>query len=53
MLEYWRDFIRASVAAVIRRGDILRYHALNRALMAAALKIQLQYERLLARELSR
>jgi AcrR family transcriptional regulator len=56
VLEYWRDFIAASATEVSQRGDIVRYNKLvesEPALTAAALKIQLQYEELLAAELSR
>jgi len=56
VLEYWRDFISASAAEVARRGDIVRYQKLvdsEPALTAASLKIQMQYEALLAAELSR
>ena len=56
VLTYWRDFIAASAAEVARRGDLLRYTKLvesEPALMAASLKIQIQYEEILAAELSR
>ena len=56
VLEYWRDFIATSAAEVAQRGDIVRYNKLvdsEPALTAAALKIQLQYEEMLAAELSR
>lgn len=55
VLQYWRDFIEASTTEVARRGD-LRYRKLmdsEPALLAAALKIQIQYEEILAAELSR
>lgn len=56
VLEYWRDFIQASATEVERRGDVVRYAKLvesEPALMAASLKIQMQYEDLLASALSR
>lgn len=56
VLKYWRDFIQASAIEVTRRGDMLRYNKLVESepeLMAASLKIQLQYEELLAAGLSR
>jgi AcrR family transcriptional regulator len=56
VLEYWRAFIEASAREVTRRGDAVRYTKLvesEPALMAASFKIQMQYEDLLAAELSR
>jgi AcrR family transcriptional regulator len=56
VLEYWRDFIEASAGEVGRRGDVVRYTKLvesEPALLAASLSIQMQYEDLLASELSR
>jgi len=56
VLEYWRDFIWESARAVSRRGDVVRYTKLvesEPALIAASFKIQMQYEDLLAAELSR
>jgi AcrR family transcriptional regulator len=56
VLEYWRDFIGASASEVAKRGDVVRYTKLvesEPALMAASLSIQMQYEDLLASELSR
>jgi AcrR family transcriptional regulator len=56
VLQYWRSFIEASAREVTRRGDVLRYTKLvesEPALVAASLKIQMQYEELLAAELSR
>ncbi|MBZ5610844.1 MAG: TetR/AcrR family transcriptional regulator [Acidobacteriia bacterium] len=56
VLQYWRDFIETSATEVARRGDIVRYSKLvdsEPALTAASLKIQLQYEDLLAAALSR
>ena len=56
VLEYWRNFIEQSAREVTRRGDVLRYTKLvesEPALMAASLKIQMQYEELLASEFSR
>lgn len=56
VLKYWRDFIEASATEVARRGDMLRYNKLvesEPALMAASLKILIQYEEILAAELSR
>ncbi|HEX6896818.1 MAG TPA: TetR/AcrR family transcriptional regulator, partial [Bryobacteraceae bacterium] len=56
VLQYWRDFIEASATEVARRGDVLRYTKLvdsEPALTAASLKIHVQYEELLASELSR
>jgi len=56
VLQYWRDFIEASATEVARRGDLLRYSRLvdsDPALTAASLKIQIQYEEVLAAELSR
>ena len=56
VLQYWRDFIEASTAEVARRGDLLRYTKLVESdpeLAAASLKVRIQYEDLLAAELSR
>jgi AcrR family transcriptional regulator len=56
VLEYWRAFIEASAREVTRRGDVVRYTKLvesEPALMGASFKIQMQYEDLLASELSR
>ncbi len=56
VLEYWRGFIEASAREVTRRGDVVRYTKLvesEPALIAASFKIQMQYEDLLASELSR
>jgi AcrR family transcriptional regulator len=56
VLMYWRGFIEASATEVARRGDMLRYDKLvesEPALVAASLKIQLQYQEVLAAELSR
>lgn len=56
VLAYWREFIEISAKEVTRRGDLLRYAKLvesEPALIAASLKIQMQYEDLLAAELSR
>jgi hypothetical protein len=56
VLEYWRAFIEASAREVTQRGDVVRYTKLvesEPALMAASFKIQMQYEDLLASELSR
>ena len=56
VLQFWRDFIEASATEVSRRGDVLRYTKLvdsEPALTAASLKIHVQYEELLASELSR
>jgi AcrR family transcriptional regulator len=56
VLEYWRDFIEASASEVTRRGDVVRYTKLvesEPALIAASFKIHMQYEDLLAAELSR
>ncbi|HLG96016.1 MAG TPA: TetR/AcrR family transcriptional regulator [Bryobacteraceae bacterium] len=56
VLQYWRDFIEASATEVARRGDLLRYTKLvdsDPALTAASFKIQIQYEDVLASELSR
>lgn len=56
VLQYWRDFIEASTTEVARRGDMLRYTKLvesEPALVAASLRIQIQYEEALAAELSR
>jgi AcrR family transcriptional regulator len=56
VLQYWRDFIEASATEVEQRGDVLRYTKLVESepvLIAASLKLQMQYEDLLASELSR
>jgi AcrR family transcriptional regulator len=56
VLQYWRNFIAASATEVELRSDVVRYAKLvesEPALMAASLKIQMQYEDLLASELSR
>ena len=55
VLQYWRNFIETSTTEVAQRGD-LRYRKQmdsDPALMAASLKIQIQYEEILASELSR
>ncbi len=56
VLEYWRSFIEASAREVAERGDIVRYTKLVESepgLMAASLAIHMQYEEILASELSR
>lgn len=56
VIRYWRDFIDSSTRAVAGRGDILRYNQLVESepeLMAASLKIHMQYEELLTEALSR
>jgi AcrR family transcriptional regulator len=56
VMKYWRDFIESSARAVTERGDMLRYNKLvesEPALMAASLKIFMQYEELLTEALSR
>src|SRR5262249_9528606 len=56
VLRYWRDFIESSARAVAERGDLLRYSKLVESepgLMAASLKIHMQYEDLLAGAISR
>jgi len=56
VLDYWRNFIEASAREVTERGDMVRYTKLVESepgLMAASLAIHMQYEELLAAELSR
>jgi len=56
VLEYWRNFIQDSATEVAQRGDMLRHSKLigsEPGLMAASLTIHIQYEDLLAQELSR
>jgi AcrR family transcriptional regulator len=56
VLKYWRNFMESSARAVSERGDMVRYTKLvesEPALMAASLKIHMQYEELLASALSR
>ena len=56
VLEFWRDFIESSATEVARRGDLLRYAKFiesEPALLAASFAIHMQYEDLLATELSR
>lgn len=56
VLKYWRNFMESSAKAVAERGDMVRYTKLvesEPALMAASLKIHIQYEELLAAALSR
>jgi AcrR family transcriptional regulator len=56
VLEYWRDFVKASATEVAQRGDMLRHSKLIESepgLMAASLAIHIQYEDLLAQALSR
>jgi AcrR family transcriptional regulator len=56
VLDYWRSFIEASAREVSERGDLMRFSKLAEsepALMAASLSIHMQYEELLASELSR
>jgi len=56
VLEYWRSFIEASAREVTERGDMVRYSKLldsEPGLMAASLAIHMQYEEILASELSR
>ena len=56
VLEFWRDFIESSATEVARRGDLLRYAKFiesEPALLAASFAIHMQYEDLLAAELSR
>jgi AcrR family transcriptional regulator len=55
VLQYWREFMESSAKAVSVRGDVVRYTKLvesEPALMAASLKIHLQYEELLSAALS-
>lgn len=56
VLEYWRTFVEASAREVTERGDMMRYTKLVESepgLMAASLAIHMQYEEILAAELSR
>jgi AcrR family transcriptional regulator len=56
VLEYWRNFIETSAREVSERGDMIRFHRLTEsepALLASSLAIHLEYEELLANELSR
>jgi AcrR family transcriptional regulator len=56
VLQYWRNFIEASAREVAERGDMLRYTKIvdsDPGLMAASMAIHIQYEELLAAELSR
>jgi AcrR family transcriptional regulator len=56
VLEYWRSFIEGSATEVAQRGDMLRHSKLigsEPGLMAASLALHIQYEDLLAQELSR
>jgi AcrR family transcriptional regulator len=56
VLQYWRNFIEASAREVSERGDLVRYEKLlesEPALMGASLAMHMQYEDLLAAELSR
>ncbi len=56
VLEYWRNFVEASATEVTQRGDIPPHVKLVESepeLTAASLAIHIQYEDLLAQELSR
>ncbi len=56
VLTYWRTFMEASAREVAERGDVMRFNKLiesEPALMAASMGIHMQYEELLAAELSR
>jgi len=56
VLKYWRSFVEASATEVAQRGDMLRHSKLidsEPGLLAASLAIHIQYEDLLAQELSR
>lgn len=56
VLTYWRTFMEASAREVAERGDLMRFNKLvesEPALMAASMGIHMQYEELLAAELSR
>ncbi len=56
VIGYWREFVESSARAVTERGDMLRYNKLvesEPALIAASLKIHMQYEELLTEALSR